>query len=340
MIHRFIRTPLLLVTPLLFLSGVNIPLKGCKPPNPIPSPTPTPSVSPTPQTTPPPSTLPSPAPSPSPSPAPSPPTCAKPSGQGAACTDNQPGVYAGDVTAALGAVSGCPAGVSCLLGDQAGFTVQVMRFLEKQGYCVLYDLTGGNAGLNSEMGVRKSDQFDEWYQIVASSGHVRWPNGGVAQSKCSPPATGSTANEVAVFFKVSLCPLQRQTLDGYALSLEISKGGQQVDGTPYITDTGGVMPPPGWTGNCRGPHRCDISPEKDIQNGLACTLALCGDRLSYAIVDHPPGAWLNWPFPDGTRPDGASSYAAKFTMAAGRTSAMIQGCCSDNSSVCGHTVIP
>lgn len=91
------------------------------------------------------------------------------------------------------------------------------------------------------------------------------------------------------------CPIQLPVPQPYSLELRIGphgSTGRQFDGTPYIKGPSSAIPPPGWTGACRT-QQCDISLEKDPQNGLACTLQLCGAELQYDVVPSSAG-FVNW----------------------------------------------
>jgi hypothetical protein len=126
------------------------------------------------------------------------------------------------------------------------------------------------------------------------------------------------------------CPMLLPIPAGYALGLRISKGGQQVDATPFISnqvDNGGPIPPVGWTGDCRA-HQCDLSPEKDSQHGQDCTIELCGLFVNYQLMPTDRG-FLNW----------QNGYAAKFTLNDWTQGATITGVCP-KSGATGSIQVP
>ncbi len=64
-----------------------------------------------------------------------------------------------------------------LVKDQSAFVSAVMRNLSNAGYCSTYD--------GEELGVKNSNSFNEQFDILVSSGHIR-RGGGSYRSTCSP----------------------------------------------------------------------------------------------------------------------------------------------------------
>lgn len=315
------------------------------PPSPPPI-TPPPTTQPSPPpTTQPPGTLPSPPATPTPPPAdrddPIPPT-----------TDivpTPPSVYVNDVLAAMeAACHGC--NDNDIIVDWISFQRDVKINLRAKGYIAAYDWDHGD--VDPATGKRFDSELTvctyrcESFQLVTSAHKVRLRVGaytGAAKitgaqpppptPPPSPPSTptptpapGPTPTPVPPPSSDD-CPVQLPIPAGYLLALEIQGGGQRRDATPYITNAvqnPGTMPPPGWTGQCRGPHRCDIGREKDLIHGDICSRQLCGTTVNYTIVGD---GFINWPFADGTRPDGESPYGVKFTMNSPTSTAKLTGTC-------------
>ncbi len=61
--------------------------------------------------------------------------------------------------------------------DQDAFVAGVIKNLTAAGYCALYD--------GEELGVKNSNSFNEQYDILVSSGHIR-RGAGSYRSTCNP----------------------------------------------------------------------------------------------------------------------------------------------------------
>jgi hypothetical protein len=148
--------------------------------------------------------------------------------------------------------------------------------------------------------------------------------------RTSPPPTPSptptpppSPSPTAVPPPSTHCPLSLPLPPTYRLILRLSKGGQQVGATPVLR--GSPLPPPGWTGSCSEDH-CDLSPEKDLQNGIACSVSLCG-LYAVFVLSPPTAGFLNW----------QSGYTAKYTLSA--PSATITATCQ-RSAATGSIEVP
>lgn len=123
---------------------------------------------------------------------------------------------------------------------------------------------------------------------------------------------------------VGQCPVQPSSL-AYEVGLRIESygtSGKQWDATPYIRSAPTIgdphpIPPQGWTGDCRA-RQCDLSPEKDSQNGYACSRELCGDHIDYSLSPSDAGI-INWT--DGYKVKLTLSKPAKLTGVCPITSA-------------------
>lgn len=68
-------------------------------------------------------------------------------------------------------------GLSYRVLDRERYHGEVVARLEGMGYCALWD--------GEEVGVKKSNDFNEQYQVMTSQGYVRW-GGGAYRSTCFP----------------------------------------------------------------------------------------------------------------------------------------------------------
>jgi len=205
-----------------------------------------------------------PTPKPTPSPIPPPKECQKLS-QPSACPELHTGIFKGEVNNALSKVTGCNIGSDCLIINYQTTIIELMTELNKD-YCTSYDLQGGNKGFASELGIRNSVEFTEYYQPITANSKARWAD---SRSICKPAFDEEILSEVIAAWGLpvpspspspGICPVKVE--GDYFVDLVISK----IGGNPQL-----------WTATakyCGFPVRSDIFKNCGTK---CCTLGVDGD---------------------------------------------------------------
>lgn len=218
--------------------------------------------------------------------------------QSSLCLENKPGTFRDEVNATLSAVTGCAVGSDCDVIDWQMAIVSLMTRLNAKGYCSSFDVNGGNQGLGSELGIRDSENFTEFYQPVTSNKKARWST---PRSVCTPAIDEETLEEVKAFWDIGVPSVYNNPTPGPLAIFDvkthnIGPNWRTIDSTPLVGPDALFCRTIGYTDGRRYcPPRAEGT---DPSTVLACLNLVVGPRPTW-----PMWYWNNVFVPDNAEGD-------------------------------------
>lgn len=230
---------------------------------------------------------------------PSPGTCRKLT-QSSLCVENKPGTFRDEINATLSAVTGCAVGSDCFIDDWKMAIVAVMTRLDLKGYCSSYDVQGGNQGLGSELGIRNTELFTEFYQPITSNSRARWAT---PRSVCTPAIDEENLEEVKLIWDIGIPSSCSHPTPGELSRWEVKThvlgpNWRTIDSTPLVGPDAVYCKAIGYTDGRRFcPPRTEGTPEDIVR---VCLIHVVGPP------PYPKWYWNSEYVPPGGLPVGVA----------------------------------